>query len=150
PTEPPETPPSVNGRALARELWKSVCTVDLHHALARVGGMTVHLIKLCVGCESIEDLGDWIDLRLREARKARHKPEHVHVTRMMPKRVDELLDGGSLYWVIKGRVQVRQRLTAIRPFTDEEGIRRCRLVLDPQLVPTEWQPKSAFQGWRYF
>jgi hypothetical protein len=112
--------------------------------------MTIHLIKLCVGCDSIEDLAEWIDYRLSEARKARRKAEHFHVTRMVPKRVADLLDGGSLYWVIKGVVQVRQRLTAIRPFVDEEGIPRCRLVLDPKLVATQWQPKRPFQGWRYF
>jgi len=111
--------------------------------------MALHLIKLCVGCDSIEDLGEWIDWRLREARKARQKPEHMHVTRMMPKRIDELLDGGSLYWVIKGNVQVRQRLLDVRRFTDDEGIRRCRLVLEPKLIRTEWQPKQPFQGWRY-
>jgi hypothetical protein len=112
--------------------------------------MTIHLIKLCVGCDSIEDLAEWIEYRLSEAHKARRKPEHFHVTRMVPKRVDDLLDGGSLYWVIKGVVQVRQRLTDIRPFVDEEGIPRCRLVLDPKLMATEWQPKRPFQGWRYF
>ena len=111
--------------------------------------MALHLIKLCVGCDSIEDLGEWIDWRLREARKARQKPEHMHVTRMMPKRIDELLDGGSLYWVIKGIVQVRQRLLAVRRVTDDEGIRRCRLVLEPKLFRTEWQTKQPFQGWRY-
>jgi len=111
--------------------------------------MSLNLIKLCVGCDSIEDLREWIDWRLSEQRKARKKPEHAHVTRMTPKRVDELLAGGSLYWVIKGIIQVRQRLVDIRPFTDDEGIHRCRLVLEPKLVPTEWQPRSAFQGWRY-
>lgn len=112
--------------------------------------MTIHLIKLCVGCDSIEDLAEWVEYRLGEARKARRKPEHFHVTRMVPKRVGDLLDGGSLYWVIKGVVQVRQRLADIRPFVDDEGIPRCRLVLDPKLVATQWQPKRPFQGWRYF
>ncbi|GGA82156.1 hypothetical protein GCM10011491_06950 [Brucella endophytica] len=68
---------------------------------------------------------------------------------MVPKRIDELLDGGSLYWVIKGNIQCRQRLTDIRPFTDTDGIQRCHLVLEPRLVLTEWQPRRAFQGWRY-
>ena len=68
---------------------------------------------------------------------------------MIPKRADELLGGGSLYWVIKGNVQCRQRLVEVRPFTDTEGISRCRLVLDPQVVRTDWQPRRAFQGWRY-
>ena len=67
-------------------------------------------------------------------------PEHVHVTRMVPRRIDELADGGSLYWVIKGTVQARQRLLDIRPFMDDDGIGRCRLVLEPRLVRTEWQP----------
>jgi hypothetical protein len=69
---------------------------------------------------------------------------------MAPKQKAALLDGGSLYWVIKGSVQVRQRLLDIRPFVNEAGVGRCRLVLDLKLVPTEWQPKRAFQGWRYY
>jgi hypothetical protein len=69
---------------------------------------------------------------------------------MVPKRADELLDGGSIYWVIKGEIQVRQRLIEIRPFTDDEGIKRCALVLDPDLVETECMPRGPFQGWRYF
>jgi hypothetical protein len=68
---------------------------------------------------------------------------------MTPTRGAELLDGGSLYWVIKGNVQCRQRLLEIRPFTDGEGISRCRLILDPVVTRTEWQPRRAFQGWRY-
>jgi hypothetical protein len=68
---------------------------------------------------------------------------------MMPTRGSELLDGGSLYWVIKAQVQCRQRLLEIRPFIDQEGISRCHLVLDPTVVRTEWQPRRAFQGWRY-
>lgn len=112
--------------------------------------MTLHLIKLCVGCDSIEDLAEWIEHKRREARRAGRQPEHAHVTRMVPKRRDDLLDGGSLYWVIKGNVQVRQRLLDTRTFTDGEGIQRCRLVLDLALTPTEWQPKRPFQGWRYY
>ena len=112
--------------------------------------MTLHLIKLCVGCESIEDLAAWIGETEKEARRAGRTFEHAHVTRMVPKRRDELLAGGSLYWVIKGSVQVRQRLLDIRVFTDGEGIQRCQLVLDGTLVPTEWQPKRPFQGWRYY
>jgi hypothetical protein len=111
--------------------------------------MTLHLIKLCVGCDSVEDLVEWIDDRLKEKRRARQKPEHAHITRMVPKRIAELIDGGSLYWVIKGTVQCRQRLLDIRPFVDNEGIGRCRLVLDPKVTRTEWQPRRPFQGWRY-
>ena len=111
--------------------------------------MALNLIKLCVGAESVEDLEDWIALRLEEKRRAGVVVEHFHTTRMVPKRVDELLDGGSLYWVIKGGVQCRQRLVDIRPFTDGEGIGRCHLVFDPQVVRTQWQPRRPFQGWRY-
>src|SRR4051812_31179957 len=111
--------------------------------------MALHLLKLCVGCDAIEDLEEWIAERLRTARKASLKPEHAHITRMIPQRAEELVDGGSLYWVIRGNVQVRQRILAIRPFRDKEGIRRCRLVLEPKTFATEWQSRRAFQGWRY-
>ena len=111
--------------------------------------MPLNMIKLCVGAESIEDLETWIAFRLDEMRRAGETPEQFHTTRMVPKRVEELLDGGSLYWVIKGNVQCRQKLLDIRPFTDADGIGRCHLVLDPTVAPTEWQPRRAFQGWRY-
>ena len=111
--------------------------------------MALHILKLCVGCDSIEDLEGWIRFRLDEMRGAGEKPEQFHTTRMIPQRAAELLDGGSLYWVIRGSVQVRQRLLDIRPFRDADGIQRCRLVLEPQLTATQWQPRRPFQGWRY-
>ncbi|MBN9045820.1 MAG: DUF1489 family protein [Rhizobiales bacterium] len=111
--------------------------------------MALHLVKLCVGCDSIEDLAAWIDFRLAERRAAGLVAEQTHTTRMVPKRIDELLDGGSLYWVIKGNIQCRQRFLDVRPFTDEAGIGRCHFVLEPKIVPTDWQPRRAFQGWRY-
>jgi hypothetical protein len=64
--------------------------------------MPLHLIKLCVGAETVSDLADWQNHCLKEARRNREKPELIHVTRSMPKRKDDVLDGGSLYWVIKG------------------------------------------------
>ena len=78
--------------------------------------------------------------------RAGRKPEHAHVIRMVPKRRDELLDGGSLYWVIKGNVRVRQRLLDIRVFTDGEGIQRCRLVLDRALVADRMAAEAAVPG----
>jgi hypothetical protein len=111
--------------------------------------MTLNLLKLCVGADSVEDLEEWIAFRLDERRRAGEPVEQWHTTRMMPTRAAELTNGGSLYWVIKGNVQCRQRLVAIRPFTDHEGISRCHLVLDPRVVRTQWQPRRAFQGWRY-
>src|SRR5215472_4602978 len=65
--------------------------------------MTVHLIKLCVGCDSVRELEDWIKEKLKAKRKNREKPEHIHRTRMVPKRAAELVDGGSLYWVIPAK-----------------------------------------------
>lgn len=111
--------------------------------------MALHLLKLCVGCESIEDLQDSINRRMVEKRAANLPEFYVHTTRMTPRRMEELLEGGSLYWVIKGNVQCRQKLADIEPFIDASGVSRCRLVLEPRVVPTFWQPKRAFQGWRY-
>jgi hypothetical protein len=111
--------------------------------------MSLNLIKLCVGCDSVAELSSWIKQRLKQKKARKEKPEHVHTTRMVPKRVDELLDGGSLYWVIRGQVMCRQDLVAIRPFVDKDGVGRCRLVLRPKVVPVEPRPFRAFQGWRY-
>ncbi|WP_112664167.1 DUF1489 family protein [Microvirga flavescens] len=111
--------------------------------------MPLHLIKLCVGCESISDLEEWIEENKALHRRLRRDYEQTHTTRMVPKRVEELLDGGSLYWVIKGQLAARQKLLDIRPFTDGEGIGRCHLVLEPKVVPVEPRPYRPFQGWRY-
>jgi len=111
--------------------------------------MTVHLIKLCVGCDGVRDLANWIKQKLKAKRKGGEKPEHIHRTRMVPKRAAELTGGGSLYWVIRGEVLCRQRIRAIRPFVDNDGIGRCGVVLDPKVVLVEPRPHRAFQGWRY-
>lgn len=111
--------------------------------------MALHLIKLCVGADSIEDLRDWVSRRSLIAIAAGLEPHSSHTTRMVPKRTEELLAGGSLYWVIKGQVQARQRLTGIETFTDADGIGRCNLILGPEVIETEYQPRRAFQGWRY-
>ena len=111
--------------------------------------MPLHLIKLCVGCDSVADLEDWIKQKFQEKKKRGQKPEHIHTTRMVPKRAEELTDGGSLYWVIRGQITCRERILDIRPFTDKDGIGRCRVVLDGKLVLVEPRARSAFQGWRY-
>lgn len=111
--------------------------------------MALNLIKLCVGADSLDDLREWVSERALSAVAAGLEPHTTHTTRMVPKRGEELLDGGSLYWVIKGQVQARQKLLAINTFTDGEGIQRCQLVLDPSVIETASQPRRAFQGWRY-
>ncbi len=111
--------------------------------------MALHLIKLCVGCDSVRDLETWIRQKLKEKRKRGQKQEHVHTTRMVPKRAAELVDGGSLYWVIRGEIACRERILDVRPFRDREGVGRCGLVLDPKVVLVAPRPFRAFQGWRY-
>ncbi|MEY9532353.1 hypothetical protein ABIA19_002143 [Sinorhizobium fredii] len=108
--------------------------------------MALHLIKLCVGADSVEDLREWVSRKALAAIAAGLEPHSFHTTRMVPKRTDDLLGGGSLYWVIKGYVQARQPLIGIETFTDGEGIGRCNLILGPQVVETELQPRRAFQG----
>lgn len=111
--------------------------------------MTVHIIKLCVGAESIADLAAWQESR-RELNKRVHGRDHIwHATRMVPKRQDEVLDGGSLYWVIKGVIQVRQKIAGLDDGAKEDGTRCCLIRLDPHLVPVRPLPRKPFQGWRY-
>ncbi|MFY0310487.1 DUF1489 family protein [Leisingera sp. D0M16] len=105
----------------------------------------VNLVKLSVGTESVESLMAWQEMRRREL------PEGLprHVTRMWPKREAEILNGGSIYWVIKGLIQCRQRILRLDEVTGEDGIRRCAIVLDPELHRTHTAQKRPFQGWRY-
>jgi len=111
--------------------------------------MTLHLLKLCVGAESIEDLARWQKKRLAERKKRGGKAEVVHRTRHTPRRAAELLAGGSIYWVIKGQIAVRQRLLGFRPMV-KNGEPHCALILDPKLVPVARRYHRPFQGWRYF
>lgn len=111
--------------------------------------MPLHLLKLCVGCDSVDDLAAWQADRLAEARAAGTPAFAFHVTRMWPRREAEVVDGGSLYWVIRGVVLARQRLLGLEPRTGADGVARCALRLDPELVRTVPQPRRAFQGWRY-
>lgn len=107
--------------------------------------MALNLLKLSVGSETVEGLEDFVARRMQSA----GTDYTWHQTRMVPKRKGELLDGGSIYWVIKGQILARQLLLDIEPFTDDAGIGRCRFILDPVLVRTERHPKRPFQGWRY-
>lgn len=111
--------------------------------------MTLHLIKLCVGAQSIDDLAQWQKKRLAERRKKKLPLVLQHVTRMTPKRADELLDGGSLYWVIKGRIAARQKLVALKAVR-KDGKPHCALVYEPKIIPVMWRHHRPFQGWRYF
>jgi hypothetical protein len=111
--------------------------------------MALHLIKLCVGCDSVEDLEGWIATRMKERKKRRQPLEHIHTTRMVPKRADEIIGAGSLFWVIRGELMCRQPIIDIRPFVDKDGIGRCRIVMEPKVRLVQSRPFRAFQGWRY-
>ena len=103
----------------------------------------LHLVKLCVGAASVGDLRDW------QARRGVADPPLRHQTRNTPRRAAELVSGGSLYWVIKGAVLVRQRLLAIAADHWDDGTACAGLVLDPTLVLVVPRPMKPFQGWRY-
>lgn len=107
--------------------------------------MHISLVKLSAGTDSVDDLAAW------QASRRAKGPDGLprHVTRMWPKREAELLDGGSVYWVIKGLIQCRQRLLRLDAVDGADGIRRCALVLEPELLRTRPAPRRPFQGWRY-
>lgn len=109
----------------------------------------LHLIKLCVGVESLSELASYRADQSDRAREESREDVSRHVTRMWPRRADELLQGGSLYWVIKGTVLARQKILRLDEATGSDGIRRCGIIMDPVLMRTHAQPRRAFQGWRY-
>lgn len=105
--------------------------------------MALHLLKMAVGVSDLAELP-----RLQKERR-KERGRYCFFTRNMPRRVDEVLDGGSIYWVIKGQVQARQRLLRFTPMVGEDGKRYCIVDYDKEVVPVLWQPKRPFQGWRY-
>ena len=111
--------------------------------------MTLHMIKLAVGVESVRHLAELQARRLESARRRGEPALLRHLTRNAPRQRQELLDGGSLYWVIRGFVRVRQRLIAIEEAVNARGLPCCALVYDPEHTRTEWRPHRPFQGWRY-
>lgn len=111
--------------------------------------MPLHMIKLCVGATSIEDLATW------QAANRQFKPKGggplrvFHTTLQRPKRDAEMIAGGSLYWVIKGIVQARQRILGFDQGQKDDGSACTLILLDPEIVPVRPVPRKAFQGWRY-
>ena len=109
----------------------------------------LHLLKLCVGIDSVAHLQDH---RARQSARLRESGEEdlsTHVTRMFPRRAAELLAGGSLYWVIRGAIRARQPILRLDAVTGKDGIRRCAIVMAPRIIPTRTAPRRPFQGWRY-
>jgi hypothetical protein len=106
--------------------------------------MPLHILKLCVGVSEVEELDAWIAM----CKKGRDTLDHV--TRMFPRRKDEILPGGSLYWVIRGMIMCRQPIADLQAVTGGDGIERCRIVFKPEIIRVRPTPRRAFQGWRYF
>jgi hypothetical protein len=110
--------------------------------------VTLHLIKLCVGAECVEDLSRWIASGRANWPRGSRAKYAAHITRQTPRRAEELLAGGSLYWVVRGQILVRQRLVRLDPCR-KNGVPHCALVMEKDLVLTRLRPRRAFQGWRY-
>ena len=106
---------------------------------------SVNLVKLSVGSDSLESLAAW--QATRAAQTGDGLPRHV--TRMWPKREAEILDGGSIFWVIKGVILCRQKILRLDEVIGSDGIRRCAIVHDPKIIRVAATPKLAFQEWRY-
>ena len=111
--------------------------------------MSLHLIKMAVGIEDVPHLARVQQQRREQARARGEAPVARHLTRMTPRRSAELLDGGSIYWVIRGLVQVRQRILALDAATGSDGVPRCAIGLDAALLRVVPRPCRPFQGWRY-
>jgi hypothetical protein len=106
-------------------------------------GGPLHLLKMAVGVGSLDELR-----QARAARIKQHGGSWVY-TRNHPRRAEAVLAGGSLFWVIRGQVRVRQLVTGFRSERDEKGRAYCLIEVEPLLVPTVWRPWRPFQGWRY-
>jgi hypothetical protein len=105
--------------------------------------MALNLVKLCVGVSELSQMEQWLE-------DVKHGRETLdHVTRMFPRRKEEILPGGSLYWVIRGMILCRQPIADLEPVTGADGIERCRIVFKPKIIPVRPVPRRAFQGWRY-
>jgi hypothetical protein len=124
-------------RGLAFYITGSDTSCEKHY------GMTLHLIKLCVGVSAIEEMKSWVAIAKGTGQVL------DHVTRMFPRRKDEILSGGSLYWVIRGLILCRQPIADLVPIVGGDGIERCQIVFMPQIIPVRPTPRKAFQGWRY-
>ncbi|MEM9049724.1 MAG: DUF1489 domain-containing protein [Pseudomonadota bacterium] len=123
--------------------------------MATLSGMTsdespaLHLIKLCVGSDGPEALAAWQTSRIAEWRAAGLTSQPRHVTRMWPRRAAEIAGRGSLFWVFRGVILIRQPIAGFEAVRGEDGIARCAILFEPALIPVSPRPRRAFQGWRY-
>ena len=108
--------------------------------------MALHMIKLCVGVENVDELAEWQVKRAAERKKKGKSPNPFHDTRMHPKRAAEMLEGGSLYWVIKHFTIVRQKLIGFEEVKDKDGKPMCRIHLDPEAGPHPAAQETPLPG----
>jgi hypothetical protein len=109
----------------------------------------INLVKLCVGIDSLAHLESFRAEKRQHARETGAEDMTTHVTRMWPRRADEILQGGSLYWVIKGVIQARQQIVRFDERIGGDGIRRCAIIMSPEIIQTQSAIRRPFQGWRY-
>ncbi|MCI0430912.1 MAG: DUF1489 domain-containing protein [Rhodospirillales bacterium] len=109
----------------------------------------LNLVKMAVGIESVSHLRAVQKKRLKANLDAGLGPLVQFVTRNRPTRAAEVLDGGSMYWIIKGSIRARQRILGLDPVIDHEGRKACAIRFDPELIETEAEPYKPIQGWRY-
>lgn len=117
--------------------------------MSKLNKKHINIVKLCVGIDSVEHLQDWRALKAAEALAHGETYISSHTTRMWPKRESEIVAGGSLYWVIKGAIQVRQKILRFEEVIGHDGIRRCKIVMEAELILTHNAIRRPFQGWRY-
>lgn len=105
--------------------------------------MALNMLKIAAGVSDLDEL--------KELQKERRKERgfYAFYTRNMPKREEEILDGGSIYWVIKGQIQARQRIKSFKPIVNHRGRPAVLVLFEARLTPTQWRPHRAFRGWRY-
>jgi hypothetical protein len=111
--------------------------------------MTIHILRRAFHAESIEDFAEWQAERRKEMKANGQKPRTRTMLRAFPTRKEELLDGGSIYWIIKGAIRARQRVLAVEQNPDPSSRRKCMIVLESKLTPTVPYPVRARRGWRY-
>jgi hypothetical protein len=109
----------------------------------------MHMIKLCVGVATLEELESYRSERAHWWGADYGEDVHVHRTRTMPKRRAEMEGQGSIYWVISGVIRCRQPILRLAEAVNENGVPCCDIIMAPDMVRTIPRPKSAFQGWRY-
>lgn len=111
--------------------------------------MALHLLKMCVGVETVDELRARQAARLERLRAAGEPALLRHLTRHRPRRAAEIAGRGSLYWIIGGAVRARQRIAALERLDESASLKRCAIALDPAVVETEPRRARPMQGWRY-